>query len=237
MLAFGDLLGAAVMIAEVDIDILDLFAVELGNQAQHAMGPGMMGAEVEDHRLVIDALHLLAAEETLRIARHHLHRRFRRKRLHLGGAADMLLAQRVPLPVVGHEDAPQIRMTLEIDAEHVEDLALVPVGRGPNVGQRRRRRHLSMQWHLDPHISGVVVGHQMVNQGEIVVRAFATGALVDCGQVLEPTVFRRCLLLEEAQQVGGRLRVGPVGRHVDTLGVFTHLLAEPVVQRLAQVRG
>jgi len=39
----------------------------------------------------------------------------------------VVFAQRVALPVVGHEDAPQIRMAGELDAEHVEYFALEPI--------------------------------------------------------------------------------------------------------------
>ncbi len=71
MLAFGDFLGATVMVAEIDINILDLFTIELGHQAQHTMGAWMVRTEVEYHRLIINALHFLAAKEVFSIARHH----------------------------------------------------------------------------------------------------------------------------------------------------------------------
>src|SRR5512144_227437 len=40
----------------------------------------------------------------------------------------VILAQRIALPVVRHQDAAQVRMPFEEDAEHVEDLPLAPVG-------------------------------------------------------------------------------------------------------------
>src|ERR1041384_479911 len=40
----------------------------------------------------------------------------------------VVLAQRIALPFFGHQDAPHVRMAGELDAEHVEDLALQPVG-------------------------------------------------------------------------------------------------------------
>src|SRR5204863_9717688 len=43
-----------------------------------------------------------------------------------GDAADaVVLAERVPLPVLGHEDAGEIGMAVEPDAEEIERLALV----------------------------------------------------------------------------------------------------------------
>ena len=53
---------------------------------------------------------------------------------HLGGAEGVLLAQRVPLPVVRHQDAAQVGVAAEADAVHVEDFALVPVGGGEDGG-------------------------------------------------------------------------------------------------------
>src|SRR5919107_532662 len=56
-----------------------------------------------------------------------------------------VLAERVPLPVVGQEDAAQVRVTVEDDAEHVERLALVPVGRAPDGNDGRDVRVLLVQ--------------------------------------------------------------------------------------------
>src|SRR5580700_11036918 len=49
----------------------------------------------------------------------------------------IVLAQRVPFPIVRHQDAPQIRMSLKADAEQVVTLALVPIGRRPHASNRR----------------------------------------------------------------------------------------------------
>src|SRR5690606_19388266 len=50
-------------------------------------------------------------------------------------AVDEVLAQRVALVVVFHQDAPQVGMAFEADAEHVVDLPFVP-GRGGPDGRR-----------------------------------------------------------------------------------------------------
>src|ERR1700693_2143117 len=44
----------------------------------------------------------------------------------------VIRAQRMSLPFVRHQDAPQIGMPFETDPEEVEIFALVPVGRGPD---------------------------------------------------------------------------------------------------------
>src|SRR5271157_795683 len=41
----------------------------------------------------------------------------------------VVLAQRIALPFLGHQDAPQVRVAGELDAEHIECLALQPIGR------------------------------------------------------------------------------------------------------------
>src|SRR6476646_4741228 len=46
-------------------------------------------------------------------------------------------ALREALVVLGHQDAPHVRMALELHAEHVPDLALLEVGRWEEVDDRR----------------------------------------------------------------------------------------------------
>src|SRR5256714_11146339 len=48
---------------------------------------------------------------------------------------DVILAQRKPLPGRWHEDAPQVGVPVERDAEQVPGLAFVPVRRGPDRSQ------------------------------------------------------------------------------------------------------
>src|SRR5205823_11843794 len=56
---------------------------------------------------------------------------------------NVILAKRKSLPVVGAENAPQIRMAGEIDPEHVVSLALVPIRRRPEIRHRRNARLLA----------------------------------------------------------------------------------------------
>src|SRR6266542_6640039 len=49
----------------------------------------------------------------------------------------IVLAQRVPDELLVEEQAPQIRMALEADTEHVPHLSLEPVGDGPESDGRR----------------------------------------------------------------------------------------------------
>src|SRR5918912_2391435 len=65
-----------------------------------------------------------------------------------GLAADrVVLAQWVPLPVVVHQDARQVRVPLDADAHHVPGLPLVPVGGRPDLDDARHRLAV-----VDPHL-------------------------------------------------------------------------------------
>src|SRR5471032_2711623 len=57
--------------------------------------------------------------------------------LHRDAAEGIVLALRVPWPVVGHQDPGQRRMSVELDAEHVPGLALVPVVGRIDLDDRR----------------------------------------------------------------------------------------------------
>src|SRR5213595_1369617 len=60
-----------------------------------------------------------------------------------GLAADREVASlRVALVVLGHEDPAHVRVAVEDDAEHVVDLALLVVGRGPLGGDGGHRRRV-----------------------------------------------------------------------------------------------
>src|SRR3954470_3487758 len=56
-----------------------------------------------------------------------------------GSFERIVLALRKPLPVLWHEDPAAIGMSGEVHAEHVIDLALEPVGGGPDAGHRWHR--------------------------------------------------------------------------------------------------
>ncbi len=53
---------------------------------------------------------------------------------------EVVLAQRVAVPVLGHEDAGEVGVAVEADAEHVEDLPLEGLGAGVHVEERRGHR-------------------------------------------------------------------------------------------------
>src|SRR5205807_6386441 len=66
----------------------------------------------------------------------------------------VVLAQRVALPFVGHEDAAQVGVALEDDAEHVIGLPLEPVGPRPDAGDTRHCRRLPVDADDHPDAGG-----------------------------------------------------------------------------------
>ena len=120
----------------------------LQHDPQHAVRGRVLRPHVDDefvgveHRAGDVRFHLLdlrfverlaQLQPLLRALQHQLARALER----------VVLALRVPLPLVRHQDPPQVRMAGEPDPEHVERLALEPVGgrpRRPRPTARRRRR-------------------------------------------------------------------------------------------------
>src|SRR5581483_5883888 len=107
-----------------------------------------------------------------------------------GDAPDrVVLAQRVPFPVVGHEDARQIGMALEDDPEQVVDLALHRLGPREQLEEGRQCR-LPLR-DLGPHADPLAFLH--VEEVDDDLEAFGADAdrqrpvdgeqVVDCGHV------------------------------------------------------
>src|SRR5712691_10791492 len=63
---------------------------------------------------------------------------------------DVILAQWKPLPGRRHQDAAQVGVTIELDAEQVPGLPLVPIGGGPDWGKARDVRIGHGRGCLDP---------------------------------------------------------------------------------------
>src|SRR6185312_2968337 len=107
---------------------------------------------------------------------------------HLRGASGVLLAERMPLPRRRHEDAPEVAVAVEADAEHVPDLALVPARRRPEVGDRWKRRLFTDERNLEADVGVSFEREQVIDDREVarrllgLVRAYA---LVDRGEVVE----------------------------------------------------
>src|SRR3954469_8455351 len=118
-----------------------------------------------------------------------------------GALQRIVLALREPLPVVGHQDPAPIGMAGEIDAEHVVDLALEPVGGRPDAGDGGHGGVLAGA-DLDPHTMAVARRVEAVD--EIEPPLFARRP-VDGGDV-GAEVERRVRRIAQVVQRRGHLR-------------------------------
>src|SRR5579863_1281404 len=97
-------------------------------------------SRLDAHRLVDDALLLLVVTH-----------------LHVAGQREVLAERMADEAIVG-EDAAQVRIAIEQDAEEVEGLPLEPRGGRPETGQRHHHRRL-MPGAEDPEAQPLVAAH------------------------------------------------------------------------------
>src|SRR3989304_2073152 len=81
-------------------------------------------------------------------------------------AQRVILAQRMPLPIRRHEQPAQIRVAREADAEHVENLALVPVGAGEDLHHTRHARRVAREVEEQSQAEAFFERVQLVDHGE-----------------------------------------------------------------------
>ena len=134
-LALAHLFGAPVVVADVGHRVDHHFAVQLQRDAEYTVHRGVVGSQVEEHELSVfgGAGHTpLFGLEQQRFLLRVLFFLVETERFHLGGPGRMVLAQGVPFPGGGQQDAAQVGVAAELHAEHVPGFALVPVGVGPD---------------------------------------------------------------------------------------------------------
>ena len=81
----------------------------------------------------------------------------------------MVFTQRMALPVVRHQYAPEKRMPFEPNPEHIPDFALVPVCRRPDIHYAFDRRVFSFKRDFEPDVFVPAEGHEMIDHREVVV--------------------------------------------------------------------
>src|SRR5438093_2350423 len=107
-----------------------------------------------------------------------------------GGHLDLdriVLAQRIALPVLRHQQPSRIGVSVEDDAEEIPDFALEPVRSGPDTAYRRDVRVAAGDLDLDSHARSMRNRNQDVQELETgFARPEIDGDYV--GQQLEPEV-------------------------------------------------
>ena len=117
-LGLAGLLDAGMQVADLRVEPDHDLAVDLHHQAQNSVHRRVLRAHIQHHVLIVRAFGHGASRMGMPIVSAHLAIPLHR----------IVLAQRMPLPVVRHHDAAQVGMPLEAYAEEVEDLALIKIG-------------------------------------------------------------------------------------------------------------
>ena len=113
-----------------------------------------------------------------------------------GPSSGVVLALRIALPLLRHQDPPQVGMIHDIDAELVVDLALQPVGGGPELRHRLDRILLA-----DPHLDAQPVPEPGRVQAVDHVEALLARRPVGGGHVRAVVEQGRGVVLEEPHHV------------------------------------
>ena len=127
------------MKADLRHGVHDLLAVKLQSYAQHSVRAGMLRTDVQEHEIRPVAAWLHApffGPEAQRFLLGFLLFVGQLERPHFGGSRGMVFQQRMSYPRSRHQDSFQVRVALETDPEHVPDLPLVPIRRGPKIRNR-----------------------------------------------------------------------------------------------------
>ncbi len=154
----------------------DRLAVEVDDEAEDAVRRGVVRAEVDAEDVLEPVLLGVDLEDRRhgrRDARALVDARGRKDRHQSSSEkrtgsppSGIVLAQRVPFPVLRHEDPDEVRVPLEADAHHVPGLALEPVGGGPDRDQARDRLAVvEPDLHAEP-LGLVVDAEQVVRDRE-----------------------------------------------------------------------
>ena len=195
-LPLTDLFNRPVMVTDVYVQIGDFFAVQGDDIAYQPVRADVMGTHVKDHGMLpvgpldiqLTVQGLMLAGVSGGIGRH------------LGGPAREALAQRVSLPVVGHQQPPQIRMAFEPQSEHVVNFTFVPGCRGPDVGDTVNLRSLAaLQGRFDPQPLGRFERQQAVNHRKVrIFCAVAAGRFVYGRKIVQALIAGRGFVLKKA---------------------------------------
>ena len=105
-------------------------------------------------------------------------------------------------------------MAGEANAEHVEDLALVPVGRGPDVADRADFGILAVEGYFQANVCVRLVRHQVVDEREVAAALPVAIAFVDGGEVVEHPVAVRALRRQPGEGFMGTFRAHPGRRYL-----------------------
>lgn len=91
------------------------------------------------------------------------------------------------LPVIGQQDAAQIRMIVKDDAKQIKGFAFVPIGRAPNTGNGGHVRVVFVQQHLQTNAMKFRCGKQVIIDLEA---RFLFGSTIEAANVRQEIEFQ-----------------------------------------------
>src|SRR5258705_5904831 len=115
---------------------------------------------------------------------------------------DEVLAERMARPVLRHEDAAEVGMAREGDAEEIEHLALLPVGVAPDVRHRGDDRIVAARVHLEHELMAERVRQQVVHDLDV-----AQLRVVDAPEAREAVEAERFVGLREGPDLAHARRI------------------------------
>jgi len=114
-----------------------------------------------------------------------------------------IAAQRGAFEAIGQEDAPKVWVAFEADAEEIKNLALEPVGAGPNRSERVDDGLLGTEASAESQAIAAVEGNELV----VHLKARLDGEAVNTGDITEEIEFQgrivATLLSQGAEEVFG----------------------------------
>ncbi len=169
-LALGHFLGTTMVVADVRNAVDDFFAVQLQNDTERTVSRRVVRPQVEEHVVLVGARAFHAPvfrTEACCFLFQLLFGEGQAVRVKFRCTGREVLAQRVAFPGRRHHDAAQVRVAWEVDAEHVPDFTLVPVGVGPDAGNRRYAQIAFGKRYLDHHVAVSLDRQQVIEHGEV----------------------------------------------------------------------
>ena len=194
-MALGLLLEGAVQVADLGVAVDNRLAVQFQRHVNDAVHRRVARAHVHEHVACFRPGVLLLVHVERRVLGVVVERLFLILRV--------ILAQRMALEAVVQQDAAQVRVAVEGDAEHVVHLALEPVGPLPHRHERVDARVVVRHRRLQPH--PLVVRQRVQVRHHLVARLAALGEVIHRGQVHQHVVVQVRLVAQEARRVAPRL--------------------------------
>ncbi len=138
---------------------------------------------------------------------------------------DEIFAERMAGPIFGHQDAAEVSMTFEVDAEEIEDFPFHPVGGMPDLFDRGDGRIVARELDLEHAAVAMLVREKMIHDLEAIL-------VIDTGFVVEAIHRAVGVVVEEAGEIeqSGRINNGEgVGFAINN---FEHLAGEAFAEAL-----